>query len=683
LPTNHQNPQFDQSHPAPSPTAPKKENPFSATFRKATRSVTDALTIKPKVIPAKDPTSLSTKPGPVGPDLYLSAARLLESRGDVEAAVSQYEKALSIDAKHLPSLLSLGRLYHRQGRMNDAIRTCLRATQAHPKSAVAYNDLGLCYSRQSRVESAIKALSTAVQLEPESKLYRNNLAAALVQADRNDEALMQWTQVHGAAVAHYNLGYLLYKQGKEDAAHEQFKLALSRDAGLRQATQMLMRLKPAEAVVGSDRLPAAIAAPPAAPARTQPPVANQTLATPGPAAEPSADMSSRRRRTGAAAPQDMSDQPPAAPDSARSPVVNSLPPVENGTASPTPTAPIVRPEDARTSRFSEGSVRGGTPPDAFVPPPTQHGSPTSPVTDALPATEATSSPPPAPVVQPRDYRNRSVFQGQLPPTPPLSGAREGSPEQQEHLAPILTPEEAAARGLRQSLFPSEAQAETNRRDAPALPEPEGPTSPPGVVRRPQPAPPNTPQTLDRDSPFSPVAPPAAGYEPFSPGRETPPYFTPQPVGDQGPGADGEPAGVINLYEKGAAEFEPFSPRRQPPLSIAPRPSGDEKSGDEEEPAGVIHTSEPPALLRHRPPAPESRWQRDRGYVRLKSQDDSPTPEPRAPRDTSPAIRLPAIEMVEENQGLPAIPPLPPEQDARFGTATTEQPRELWPVRPGM
>ena len=86
LATGQQNAYFQKTHPALSSTVPKKENPFSAAWKKATKSVGDALTIKPKVIPADDPTRLSSKPGPVGPDLYLSAARLMESRGQAAAA---------------------------------------------------------------------------------------------------------------------------------------------------------------------------------------------------------------------------------------------------------------------------------------------------------------------------------------------------------------------------------------------------------------------------------------------------------------------------------------------------------------------------------------------------------------------------------------------------------------------
>jgi tetratricopeptide (TPR) repeat protein len=221
-------------------TAPRAENPLTATFKKATRSLADALTIKPRVIPADDPTRLSTDPGPIDAELYVSAARLMENRGEFLAAQQQYEKALEVETNCLAALVGLSRLYHRQGRMDEAIRLCHLAVEVHPESGLAHNDLGLCYARRMQVERAVESLSAAVQLQPESQLYRNNLAAALVLAGRIEEARMHLAQVHGSAITEYNLGYLLHKQGKRDAARDHFQRALQLDPALRPAAQMLL-----------------------------------------------------------------------------------------------------------------------------------------------------------------------------------------------------------------------------------------------------------------------------------------------------------------------------------------------------------------------------------------------------------------------------------------------------------
>ncbi len=267
--------QMPSAAPAGTPQVPavarpqsRPANSIAATFKKAARSVGDALTIKPKVIHAHDPTSLTTETGPIGPDLYISAAQLTENRRDFESARLHYERALEIDENCLPALIGLGRLYHRLGKMDLAVLYSQRAVEAHPDSPMARNDLGLCYARMRQFQPAVESLSVAVQLKPDSTLFRNNLAAALTLAGRNNEALMHLSQVHSAAVANYNLGYLLFKQGKMTEARNYFQRALQADPQLLAAAQLLMRVRA--------QMPAGEAPPPAPPAMVEPPASPAT-----------------------------------------------------------------------------------------------------------------------------------------------------------------------------------------------------------------------------------------------------------------------------------------------------------------------------------------------------------------------------------------------------------------------
>jgi hypothetical protein len=436
---------------------------------------------------------------------------------------------------------------------------------------------------------------------------------------------MQWKHIHGAAVAHYNLGYLLYKKGKKEAAGEQFKLALAQDPQLRQAAQMLARLKPQPPVVRSNQLPSVIHAPPATPAATQPPVANQALPPFEPAAPPPSrppEPSPERVTTGPVPPPDEPYQPaPRTPTS------------EPATPAPAPTtlAPVVRPEDYRNSRFSGSLVPDATQPGALPTPPAPQNPITDPLIDRSPLLENTTTP--------------------------------------------------SAQHFPQSPLGTEAEDEPSQGDATTLPALEEPASPSGVVR-PRSSATDAPQTLDRDSPFSLGTPPAAGYEPFSPQREPLPVFTPEPSDSLETSSEPKPSGLIHSVEPPAAAHEPFSLQREPPLKYLPRPlpSDEPPPSDEREPAAGADSSPPPAFLRHRPADAESTPQQDRGYVRLRPQQAPPTPQPRAMSDTRPVLRLPRIDTSDNDVGRPAPPPLPPDQDARFIPSTTQQPRELYPVR---
>ena len=83
----------------------------------------------------------------------------------------------------------------------------------------------------------------AVALRPQHALYRNNLASVLVVLGRTDEAYAQLAAVHGKAVAHYNLGYMLQRRGSKDLAVAQFELALAADPSLEAAQQWLAALQ--------------------------------------------------------------------------------------------------------------------------------------------------------------------------------------------------------------------------------------------------------------------------------------------------------------------------------------------------------------------------------------------------------------------------------------------------------
>lgn len=153
-----------------------------------------------------------------------------------------FHKALEIEPNHLGALVGLGRHFDRQGQVDRATEHFVLATRYYPNDPTAFNDLGLCYARQHRFDEAVQALAHAIELEPDRALYRNNIAMVLVAGGRPDEALAHLTDAHGPAKAHYNLGYLLDKQGQEQAALEQFKLALADDAGMDEARDWIEAL---------------------------------------------------------------------------------------------------------------------------------------------------------------------------------------------------------------------------------------------------------------------------------------------------------------------------------------------------------------------------------------------------------------------------------------------------------
>jgi tetratricopeptide (TPR) repeat protein len=192
--------------------------------------------------PHDDAISLATKTGKPQPSLYVEVAKLHERAGKLSEAVSEYDKALDLDPKYQPALLGLARLYDRLGRYDEALIFYARAAQNGGDDAAVQNDYGLCQSRSGNDKDAVASLRKAVSLDPKKILYRNNLATVLVELGRTEEAYQTLVAVHGEAVAHYNVGFLLNKQGRKAEALAQFEQSAKIDPNLQEAKQWVIAL---------------------------------------------------------------------------------------------------------------------------------------------------------------------------------------------------------------------------------------------------------------------------------------------------------------------------------------------------------------------------------------------------------------------------------------------------------
>ncbi|HEY7203756.1 MAG TPA: tetratricopeptide repeat protein [Methylomirabilota bacterium] len=82
-----------------------------------------------------------------------------------------------------------------------------------PASSIAHNNLGFAYLQQGRLADAEREILTALRLDPEWELAHANLAVALLRQGRLAEA----------GEARVQLGYMLLKHGKYEAAIDLFQ----------------------------------------------------------------------------------------------------------------------------------------------------------------------------------------------------------------------------------------------------------------------------------------------------------------------------------------------------------------------------------------------------------------------------------------------------------------------------
>lgn len=220
---------------------PSDDNWLVSGWKKTTAAVTAPFAAKEaeKVVAKDDPVSLSSRPGKIGPEVYLSAAQILENQGKFAEAEAKYQAALKASPKDLNAQISLARCYDRQGKFDEAVEAYKKAIKTHPKSPIAYNDLGLCYARIQRTEESVKHLEQAISLQPDNVRYVNNLANVLVRAGRDEEAYQRLARINSPAVAHYNVACLLHSHDRKEQAALHLQMALQKDNNLVQARELL------------------------------------------------------------------------------------------------------------------------------------------------------------------------------------------------------------------------------------------------------------------------------------------------------------------------------------------------------------------------------------------------------------------------------------------------------------
>ncbi|MCA9024827.1 MAG: tetratricopeptide repeat protein [Planctomycetaceae bacterium] len=101
---------------------------------------------------------------------------------------------------------------------------------------------GKVYLTQRRWEDAVSVLSAALEQAPYDDRVRFDLAVALGHSGDIDESLQRFTEVIGPAAAHYNIGVLLYEEGKTQMSRYFFRQACERDPRIEYPDELVPQL---------------------------------------------------------------------------------------------------------------------------------------------------------------------------------------------------------------------------------------------------------------------------------------------------------------------------------------------------------------------------------------------------------------------------------------------------------
>lgn len=182
-------------------------------------------------------------------DRFTYAMALIESGEQSKAK----QVLASMSAEHPQTALYVywqGRVDYYERRYDDALTQFQRAEQLDPASARIWNSIGLTYDMQGRQEQAEPALRKAAELNrtqanpspwpPHDLGYLLLRLGELQEAEQTIDESLRYNP--NLPIAHYHLGRVLDKEGKQEQAVKQYQIAVAGDPTLAEACYSLALL---------------------------------------------------------------------------------------------------------------------------------------------------------------------------------------------------------------------------------------------------------------------------------------------------------------------------------------------------------------------------------------------------------------------------------------------------------
>jgi tetratricopeptide (TPR) repeat protein len=123
------------------------------------------------------------------PEGRTNLGNLYAERGEGEAALAEYRKALAIDPAFVPAYVNLADAYRARGADADAIAVLREGLAREPRAAALHYALALALVRQKKLPEALPELAEAARLEPDSAHYAYVEAVALTELGRRRDAM--------------------------------------------------------------------------------------------------------------------------------------------------------------------------------------------------------------------------------------------------------------------------------------------------------------------------------------------------------------------------------------------------------------------------------------------------------------------------------------------------------------
>lgn len=186
--------------------------------------------------------------------MHVAYGQWNERSGNSKEARASYEDAIEKNPKSVDALLGLARLDILGGRYDDAENLIAKAAKQAPQSAQVRATRGQLFEARGEWSLAIDEYRAATRLAPDEVSHRFQLGTALAKSGDYEAGLTELTRAQGAAVAHYNIGYILHEKGERGTAERHFAKALQFNPELKPAGVILAQYREARGQISADEL---------------------------------------------------------------------------------------------------------------------------------------------------------------------------------------------------------------------------------------------------------------------------------------------------------------------------------------------------------------------------------------------------------------------------------------------
>ena len=185
---------------------------------------------------------------------YDALGMVATERGDLDQAIKYFSKSLEIRPSYGNALQNLAGTEHncgvawaRQGDWEAAIKHYRRALELQPRNAEFHYNLEIALYAKRAISEAEEHLAEAVRYQPKHFNAQRDLGSLLAQQGRLEEAAEHYlaaNRVHVDPIIYFNLGEVMYHQGKSKEAIGYYAQALKLAPNYTEARRSLDLLLP-------------------------------------------------------------------------------------------------------------------------------------------------------------------------------------------------------------------------------------------------------------------------------------------------------------------------------------------------------------------------------------------------------------------------------------------------------